>query len=163
MKKCNQCLGEIPEKARKCQHCGTKIKITWKELTLKEKIVAVVLGVIIAFVVISFFTGNDLNTPTASTKTSLRIGEEGIIHRDGVQKILISIDEVSMEESMKAFMAEDWQGIMELISSGRAFQVNNDTRVKVIDRNIGGRKVRILEGEMHGKSGWISMEFVKKL
>lgn len=57
-KKCSECMAEIPLKAKKCQHCGTK---------QKEKIglghLLVIGFIIVTFIIIIFNSGGSTSTP----------------------------------------------------------------------------------------------------
>lgn len=164
MKKCKQCLGEVPLKARKCQHCGSKVAVTWKDLSWKERIIGLVGGAVIMFLLISAFSGNGSGTNTSSPDkpASVSMGEEGKLYSGDAEKVFVATNEAALEQSTKSFIADDMQGIQELLLSGKGFVVTSGTRVKVIDTAFGRRKVRILENEMNGKNGWVPMEFVKK-
>jgi hypothetical protein len=52
-----------------------------------------------------------------------------------------------------------------MISAGFIFSVENGTKVLVIDYGGGMfiRKIRILEGEMKGRAGYVPYEWIKPL
>lgn len=58
-------------------------------------------------------------------------------------------------------VANDKDGKVLLLASGRVFAVKSGTKVLVIDQAMFKRKVRVLEGEQKGLSGWVAVEYVK--
>jgi len=60
-KKCGECLVDIPRKAKKCSHCGSKQK---QEYTAKHLLYALIL---IIFVVVVFSSGGN-DSPSAPTE-----------------------------------------------------------------------------------------------
>lgn len=103
--------------------------------------------------------------PVASSRVG--VGEDGMLNyhsdiKDCSQETIVSLDVETEKAVIKASIANDTYGMAEVVSSGKAFLVSNCTKVKVIDQNVGSRKIRILEGEQLSKSGWVPMEFVKK-
>lgn len=89
------------------------------------------------------------------------IGQTAFVWVADDPEVLIAVDEQSYEALGKAFLAEDWLGIQQLLMQNSIFSVPRNTKVLVIDSGFGKRKVRILEGEYSGQAGWITMEFLK--
>ena len=101
-------------------------------------------------------------TPSASSASErVGVGEEGDV-KSSANKTVIATSEASFDALIKASVANDTMGIAQLVLDGRAFAVENGTKVLVIDRTTGARQVRILEGELIGETGWLPMEFVVK-
>ena len=72
-----------------------------------------------------------------------------------------------MTKFVKSVKIQDKYGAMHLFMSGRVFIVDHGTRVLVIDVKTvfsvpAYAKVRILEGDYTGASGWLPIEFVAK-
>lgn len=67
----------------------------------------------------------------------------------------------AFDEIVKADLANDRMGHAKLVMAGRAFLVDDGTRVLVIDREMFKREVRVLEGPTIGQSGWIYEEDIR--
>ena len=69
-----------------------------------------------------------------------------------------------MDALMKAITRNDSYGVFDLVLAGKIFMVDEGTKVRVIDRGgflgVSEVQVRILEGKMVGRSGWLPYEFV---
>jgi len=104
--------------------------------------------------------------PNTSLETEkvvkLGVGEEGVVKINGSDTVALIADPDSYDDYLNAMTAQDKYGIAELLTANKLFLVLNGTRVKVIDREMGIRKVRVLDGEMEGRAGWTAMEFVVK-
>lgn len=68
-----------------------------------------------------------------------------------------------MKELTKLSVANDTLGIAEMMLRGRAFGVESGTKVLIIDNGFDVRQVRILEGQMLGRSGWVNRVFLAPL
>ena len=91
----------------------------------------------------------------------LNVGSEARISAPGSDKeVLVAIDVKALEELTNSFIAKDWHGVGEVYVSGRAFPVDNLTRVLIIDSGFGKRKIRILEGKQNGRAGWLPGEYL---
>lgn len=75
--------------------------------------------------------------------------------------VLVATDEKAFDEMMKAAIAGDTYGTEELIRQRRIFSTPYNTRVLVIDLDFAKTKVRILDGDYLGQSGWVPFEWVK--
>jgi len=67
----------------------------------------------------------------------------------------------AFDEWGKAQVANDSHGRTSLLASGDVFGVDKGTRVLVIDDASLKRKVRILNGEKEGFSGWVAVDYLK--
>lgn len=112
-------------------------------------------------IVVLFSCGcsSSASAPHSSRPSS---GEEARIFVDGTKEVLIAVDEKSFDEWNAIAAAKDSGGMLKLLGTGRAFLVANKTKVLVLDPDTVKTKVRVLEGDQSGKSGWISVEFVVK-
>ena len=88
-------------------------------------------------------------------------GENGYLSI-GSGQIAVAVTEGAFDELLKVVRARDMMGLAQLLSSGDAFAVPNNTRVLVIEQGLFKTRVRIVEGEAAGRSGWVPMEFVQK-
>ena len=67
---------------------------------------------------------------------------------------------------MKSLLANDSNGLLELAQKNLMFGVGQGTKVKIIDRSTGIRRVRIMDSlrkvddDKVGLSGWVPMEWV---
>ncbi len=95
------------------------------------------------------------------TTSKVSVGEEGYVNVPS-PKAIIATTESNYKEITKIYIANDTMGIGDFLLSGKGFSVLNGTKVLVTDMSTGVRKVRILEGESIGKSGWIAYEWVSK-
>lgn len=167
MKKCLQCQGEVPEKATKCMHCGSKIRLRWQDMSLFQKISSLGCLTLIIWIVVIGFTsygiGNKTNTaPTKNISYNTpSLGEKGIIKIDAKQWFL-AIDENAYKEMEKSIWANDTLGLLDLTAKGKLFYVSNGIKVQVIEIGLERQKVRVLEGEQFGKAGWINYKFITK-
>jgi hypothetical protein len=93
----------------------------------------------------------------------LEVGAEGRLVAGSASHVLVAADEKAFDELTEAVVANDTYGLAELTLSGRVVLVPRDTRVLALDLHWTGRtKVRILDGEYAGASGWVASEFVVK-
>jgi len=95
------------------------------------------------------------------TQERISIGDNGIVDSGG-NIAIICLDQATHNDYINAIMANDKIGIVALALAGKAFPVDSGTRVKVIDLELGKRKVRIMEGKYSGRAGWVSKEILRK-
>ena len=82
----------------------------------------------------------------------LEVGETGVID----QWTVVAVDRESHNQQLKARLADDKKGYVELFVADKIFIVNQHVKALVIDKGSILRKIRILEGEQQGQIGWIS-------
>ncbi|MCX6735797.1 MAG: hypothetical protein NTZ13_01815 [Candidatus Parcubacteria bacterium] len=102
--------------------------------------------------------GKTLNQPQIGETYTLNYNDD-VSNCDG--KVVVPIDEKSQEAYGKAAVAKDNEEIAMMVLEGNAFFVPNCTTVKVIDRNMYIRKIRIMDGEQTLKTGWVPNEYLK--
>lgn len=124
-----------------------------------------ILGAIILVVIIGLRNKNEKlyneNHSSETTFQSLGIGEIG--HLDnGNEMVSLGIDLDSYNEMLKSTQANDKRGWAELVLAGKIFLVDCKTSVRVIDRSMFLRRVRILEGPQKDLAGWCAYEYVKR-
>ncbi len=98
-------------------------------------------------------------TPTQPKPSD--VGSEATIQAPNLDEVHLAIDKQAFDEWIKACVAKDYIGMLELQASGRVFTVPNVTKVLVIDSSFASREVRILEGDAFGKAGWLPYEWLK--
>jgi len=118
----------------------------------------VVFGIIIVVsVIVAIFLPTSKSKPTQNSS----VGKESNLFIENNNFIYVCIDKSSYDDFVNASLSKDTYGITNLIAAGKIFSVPNNTRVLIIDRSVGAREIRILEGKNTGKSGWVPMEWVK--
>lgn len=154
----------------------TKLDSGWGKLMSSKanKVVAVAVLILFAYMVFYvLFGGGREPQQIKQEATDVRVGDEAYLRlsstTDPEQIILLAINsENAFDQLIKALLANDTQGIIELVEQGKVFGVSNGTRVFVIDSGIGKRKVRILQGlrpvdqDKIGRTGWVVKEQVVK-
>ena len=101
-----------------------------------------------------------LSAPTSGGGGSVSVGEVGQLRRGSSRSILVAVDESALARLTQLAVAGDERGMATLALEGRAFLVPQGTRVRVINSGFGKREVRIEDGPMAGRSGWVDTEFV---
>ena len=115
------------------------------------------IGVCLGVALVSSGCGSD-------DKPKVPVGKEGILFGSTGKGSPVAVSDASMDEFLKANSANDRMGISQMLMNGSIFVVDNGTRVLVIDH--GGmfkRKIRILEGEMQGRAGYVPYEWIKPI
>jgi hypothetical protein len=102
-------------------------------------------------------------TPTHET---VHIGEIGMLSAGGSSTVIVGSDKAAEDELTNAAVKHDQEGFVNLMLSGRAFAVPSGTKVRMLDTIFTldilptGAHVRILEGEFHGRDGYVPHEWV---
>ncbi len=104
--------------------------------------------------------GNYSST-NSNKQTSKFTGDEGILYVEGLDKVGVATTKAALDELTKASVARDSIGYARVYQEGRAFQVKTNTKILVLENTFTTTKVRILEGEHYGKSGWVPYEWIK--
>ena len=104
-------------------------------------------------------TKSNSATESNQDKESLGIGETGYLR---TEHLTLAIDKKAHDELLSAVLAKDKVGYDQLVLSGRAFIVPNKAKIRVIDRGLFIRKVRILDGPLQGFAGWTAFEDITK-
>jgi hypothetical protein len=90
------------------------------------------------------------------------IGQDAMLDA-GDKLVPVAIDEKAFDEYIKASVANDQRGRVNLLSSGDVFGVEKGTKVRIIDEASLRRKVRILSGEKEGLAGWVAIDYLRKI
>ena len=62
----------------------------------------------------------------------------------------------------EALRAKDKVGLLQLMGRGKVFMVTKGSSALVLDIGFTSMKVRINDGDMSGKAGWLPREYVSK-
>jgi hypothetical protein len=101
-------------------------------------------------------------TPTpAINPAALQVGYVGKLWMPGDTPLLVAIDAPSLDALIAAAAAHDDEGFKELLLNGRLFLVPLNTTVRVLDVGLFKTRVRILDGQRAGLSGWVPSEYVR--
>ncbi|HEY4498991.1 MAG TPA: zinc ribbon domain-containing protein [Candidatus Paceibacterota bacterium] len=167
-KKCKHCQTDIPKKAKKCPNCQSDLR-SWFN---RHPFLVILLALILLFIFSVGKSANKVaenvggvNEPVTTTPTPNKlpnIGSEGTVSVEGQDQVLLTRTEEAQKTFAKAALAKDTAGLTELVLGGDAFFVKSETKVLVIDRgSLGVRKVRILDGDFAGETGYLPMEYIK--
>lgn len=119
-----------------------------------------VVALLMVLLVLSGCSNDSITKSQTSDKTVLA-GEEGILD-NGIDISSVAVTKEALNELNKAANAKDEIGYEQIFLQGNAFLVKSGTSVLVLDNDVFTVKVRILEGEHRGKSGWVPYEWVTK-
>lgn len=99
--------------------------------------------------------------PAPETPSIKTIGSRARLLAGKLKAVPICVDQASMDEYIKFAVARDDIGIEELFGQGRVFNVANGAEVLIIEATFASRRIRVLDGDKRGSSGWVPMEWVK--
>lgn len=180
---CPKCQALVDEGMRFCPACGQNIgpsKQTTTEKNLQDlenpvgRITCLILSVVI-LVMVGYCSYSSIYKPVTTTPSDTRVSPTANLGDtvrlslgSGVsagQALLLVTEKEDWAELSKILQARDWEGIMEMTAAGKAFSATNGARARVL--NVSGiiavmYKVRVLDGENQGRSGWIPAEFVSE-
>lgn len=149
---CKYCKSEIALGAKRCPKCQGDLR-NW---FFKHKI----LSALCVFVLILIFLSS-VGSNISNEVPRVSVGEAGILRLpSSSDDIIVSVSEVALERFIKASIANDRLGVAQMVLNGEGFLVQSGTKILVIDSTTFQRKVRILEGEHFGRSGWVPYEWV---
>ena len=104
---------------------------------------------------------NTLPPPTAAGNRSLRIGSDAKLSIGTAGEVTVAADPQSLSELIDAIARRDDQKLAGLLQSGKAFRVEQDVRVRLLNTSGGQVKVTILEGRGAGREGWVLEGWLK--
>jgi len=106
-------------------------------------------------------------TPSSNPpiSTSLKAGDNVTLDQGGgATMVAVAATTANLDEWTKSTIANDTLGRKQMLSDGRVFAVDKGTSALIIDiGSIGTVQVRIYSGDYYGESGWIPVEYGKKL
>ena len=163
--KCKECGKEVSTRAKTCPNCGSPVKS-------RPLVGCLIIILSIAFIgiITSLFYGNKSDKthnsgPGTKSSPSISLGEVGILSGSSGTHTLVAVTEEVLDQFIKARVAKDEYGEALILGSDLVFLVKNGTKVRVIEygKGIFKRKIRILEGEMKDRAGYVPYEWVKPL
>ncbi len=150
-KKCKHCAMMVPKEASICPHCRKRIKTS-----LFTKIIA-------GFFILVFI-GYCQGVSNKSSTPSIPIGQKGILAGTSGTHSPVAVTNDALDQFQKHKTVNDQHGITQQIVSGSLFSVKNGTKVLVIEHgSMFVRKIRVLEGEMKGRAGFVPEEWIKPI
>ena len=97
----------------------------------------------------------------------VRTGEIGVLRAGASNSdVIVGVDKAANEELTKMAVSKDTEGFAGMMLSGRAFVVPAGTRARLLDTNFTlgflptSVRVRILEGQFHGRDGVVPHEWL---
>ena len=75
--------------------------------------------------------------------------------------VTVAADDRSLREVIDAVSRRDDRKAEDLLQSGRAFTVERDAKVRVLELAAGKARVEILEGAAASKEGWVLEGWLK--
>lgn len=122
--------------------------------------VAAALALVIGgFVVLGSLAKRGDSTPGQAERAA--VGEDATVTLGTGEKVMACRTAEGLDEFYRLSNAGDTLGIAQLALSGRCALLEDSTLVRVIDRGIGTRQVRVLEGPLIGESWWTSEEWLR--
>lgn len=155
------------EKDRICQRQKNQLEAKQKamaEITPKKKTgcagcLSFIGIIIIISVIIHIFSGN-AQTADLDKVALLEPGKQAIVD-NGDKVVILGAEKVDYNKIIKEINAKDIIGFAQMVLQGRVLIVKRKTKVIIIDNEIAIIRIRVLEGEKVGQSGWLAYEFVK--
>jgi hypothetical protein len=100
--------------------------------------------------------------PAAPRPPIFTVGDVGrLISPDGKRiPVARAEDDGAWDAMNEALLAQDEEGFVRLVASGRVLVVPSGTGARVLDVGFVSRKVRLLDGPQHGKAGWVAAEYL---
>jgi hypothetical protein len=100
-----------------------------------------------------------LYIPRTPPKLRITGSEPYVYHESGL--VVVVTKEKYRKKFNDALNTDSTFGIMLQLLMGRIFDVENNTKVEILDKGIYATKVKVLEGEYASKVGWVPDEWIK--
>lgn len=105
--------------------------------------------------------GNGDHVPQ-SRSLVVSTGEIGELRTSVNGDVILAVDVSAFDRMIQLSVAGDNRGLAQLALAGRAFLVRSGTKARVIGRaKLGVAEVRIEDGDMMGRSGFVAAEFIQ--
>jgi hypothetical protein len=101
------------------------------------------------------------NQAPHAMRSAFRAGSDARLSVGTAKVITVAVDEQSLYETIEAMSRRDDQKIESLLQSGKAFRVEPDTKVRLLELGNGQVKVKILEGSNALREGWVPEGWLK--
>jgi len=101
-----------------------------------------------------------VDTPDVSPSAQ-DAGEASRVFVEGYNRITVASDERVFEELIGALSSRNQSKIQSLIDSGRAFDIENNARVRPLGASGSKAKVLILEGKHAGTEAWVLDRWIR--
>ena len=98
----------------------------------------------------------NLNLPPPS------VGDEVVLVSGEEDEVILGVSVSDYDQMIKASIAKDQFALAGMEPLGKALFVKNRTKALLLDSGPGRKQVRILEGNLSGRSGWVRAEEVQR-
>jgi hypothetical protein len=88
-------------------------------------------------------------------------GEEAWLVHDADLNVPVAISKSDIHALAKALDGHDQAKLEQMVAQGKAVEVIAGTRAKVIGESYNEREIRILDGPMANKTGWVPFEWLR--
>jgi hypothetical protein len=158
-----------PDHAAKERTPSESLEVSGRTVIIKRVgyicIPAIVLAAVILFVT---FLNKQLHIPDeqgdlASTmsRTVLREGADAKLSAGASNVLMVAVDDRSLNEVIDAISRKDDQKMKRLLQSGKAFNVEQGVKVRLLGLVGGKVMVKIMEGSNASKVGWVIEGWLK--
>jgi hypothetical protein len=126
---------------------------------MKKETVYAIFLVIVAVLFVVDIIGKTSRKQSYSP-SSASVGREAKLYVQGNKHIIVARDDEALGAITQTAVSNP-MGFSQLVSTDKAFTVDNDTKVLILNRGSAHVEVHILEGSKKGLSGWVPYEYVK--
>ena len=95
------------------------------------------------------------------TRSVVGVGLDARLSVGTSNEVTVAADDGALRELIDALSRGDDRNVEALLQSGRAFAVERDTKVRVLELAGGKAKIEILEGGYANKKGWVPEGWLK--
>ncbi|HWO02637.1 MAG TPA: hypothetical protein VNS63_25575, partial [Blastocatellia bacterium] len=164
--------GQVPAKASSAESQGIKTA-GWSAPGRKLIVIGVAIVVLLVAVVFAWWlrssnqssgrrgSTRDASSSESKSRPPVYIGSEVTVHLEGAASVPMGVDERALDELMVALSNRSSDQVEALVQSGRVIQVDNDTRVRLVEMGSAKLKVRILEGTRITSEAWVPERWVR--
>jgi hypothetical protein len=127
----------------------------------------VILGTLTALAVMRLSRPNSGASPpqagatTDSGTPETAASESSALFIPGRETIPVAVDEKALDQLISALSSQDTAGVESLTQSGKVLQIENRTRVRVLERSSGKIRIRIIEGKYQWAEAWALEAWVR--
>lgn len=98
---------------------------------------------------------------TILNRSAIGVGSDAKLVFGGSNVVTVAADELSLREVIDAVSQRDAQKTRDLLQSRKAFNVERDTKVRILGLAGGKSRVEILEGSAASRVGWVLEGWLK--